>query len=76
MIKDDVVKIIRRLLELNPYKVTVGVIGLALNTSSNHKILAVRQALINLGVINRDKTFNRKKALEVLNNLVGGLELS
>ncbi|MEM1645587.1 MAG: hypothetical protein QXL96_06935 [Ignisphaera sp.] len=49
-------------------------VGYALNTSNNYKILAIRQMLINLGVINRDKTFNREKAIEMLNNL-GGLEL-
>ncbi|MEM2220898.1 MAG: hypothetical protein QXU34_03945 [Ignisphaera sp.] len=75
MKQEELVNVIRRLLELNPYKVTVGVIGLALNTSNNYKILTVRQVLINLGVINRDKTFNREKAIEVLNNLTSGLEL-
>ncbi|MEM1542648.1 MAG: hypothetical protein QXW20_07880 [Ignisphaera sp.] len=75
MISEDVVKAIRRLLELNSHKVTVGVVGYALNTSNNYKILAVSQTLISLGVINKDKTFNREKAVEVLNNLTGGLEL-
>ncbi|MEM4620325.1 MAG: hypothetical protein QW607_08930 [Desulfurococcaceae archaeon] len=76
MISEDVVKALRRLVEMNPYKVTVGVVGYALNTSNNYKILAVRQTLISLGVINKDKTFNREKAVEVLNNITGGLELS
>ncbi|MEM0232894.1 MAG: hypothetical protein QXL22_02625 [Candidatus Nezhaarchaeales archaeon] len=74
MKKEELINVIRRLLELNPQKVTVGVVGYALNTSNNYKILAIRQMLIDLGVINRDKTFNREKAIEVLNNL-GGLEL-
>ncbi|MEM1672328.1 MAG: hypothetical protein QXT86_09800 [Archaeoglobaceae archaeon] len=76
MISEDVVKALRRLVEMNSYKVTVGVVGYALNTSNNYKILAVSQTLISLGVINKDKTFNREKAVEVLNNLTGGLELS
>ncbi|MEM4003729.1 MAG: hypothetical protein QW836_09080 [Ignisphaera sp.] len=75
MKKEELINVIRRLLELNPQKVTVGVVGYALNTSNNYKILAIRQMLIDLGVINRDKTFNREKAIEVLNNLTSGLEL-
>jgi len=75
MKKEELINVIRRLLELNPQKVTVGVVGYALNTSNNYKILAVRQTLISLGVINKDKTFNREKAVEVLNNLTSGLEL-
>ncbi|MEM1672868.1 MAG: hypothetical protein QXY26_09335 [Ignisphaera sp.] len=75
MKKEEIINVIRRLLELNPPKVTVGVVGYALNTSNNYKILAVRQTLISLGVINKDKTFNREKAVEVLNNLTSGLEL-
>ncbi|MEM4006992.1 MAG: hypothetical protein QXT92_04945 [Nitrososphaerota archaeon] len=75
MKKEELINVIRRLLELNPPKVTVGVVGYALNTSNNYKILAIRQMLIDLGVINRDKTFNREKAIEVLNNLTSGLEL-